>query len=236
MNNLKVKIYADGADLNSMLKEYNKGLVRGFTTNPSLMKKAGVKDYKKFGKEVVSKITDMPISFEVFADDEELMIKEAREIATWSENIYVKIPVVNTKGEFNKNVINTLSKENVKLNITAVFTIDQVKYILENLEKDSNAIISIFAGRIADTGVDPIDLVKESVELAKEYKNVEILWASCRELYNIFQAENSGCHIITVQNSILDKLDNVGKDLTKYSVETVQDFFKDANSLGFSII
>lgn len=236
MNNLKVKIYADGADLNSMLKEYDKGLVRGFTTNPSLMKKAGVKDYKGFGKEVVSKITDMPISFEVFADDEELMIKEAREIATWSENIYVKIPVVNTKGEFNKNVINTLSKENVKLNITAVFTIDQVKYILENLEKDSNAIISIFAGRIADTGVDPIDLVKESVELAKEYKNVEILWASCRELYNIFQAENSGCHIITVQNSILDKLDNVGKDLTKYSVETVQDFFKDANSLGFSII
>ena len=236
MNNLKVKIYADGADLNSMLKEYDKGLVRGFTTNPSLMKKAGVKDYKGFGKEVVSKITDMPISFEVFADDEELMIKEAREIATWSENIYVKIPVVNTKGEFNKNVINTLSKENVKLNITAVFTIDQVKDILENLEKDSNAIISIFAGRIADTGVDPIDLVKESVELAKEYKNVEILWASCRELYNIFQAENSGCHIITVQNSILDKLDNVGKDLTKYSVETVQDFFKDDNSLVFSII
>lgn len=236
MNNLKVKIYADGADLNSMLKEYGKGLVKGFTTNPSLMKKAGVKDYKKFGKEVVSKITDMPISFEVFADDEELMIKEAREISTWSENIYVKIPVVNTKGEFNKNVINTLAKENVKLNITAVFTIDQVKDILENLEKDSHAIISIFAGRIADTGVDPMDLVKESVELAKEYKNVEILWASCRELYNIFQAENSGCHIITVQNSILDKLDNVGKDLTKYSVETVQDFFEDANSLGFSII
>ena len=236
MNNLKVKIYADGADLNSMLEEYGKGLVKGFTTNPSLMKKAGVKDYKKFGKEVVSKITDMPISFEVFADDEELMIKEAREIATWSENIYVKIPVVNTKGEFNKNVINTLAKENVKLNITAVFTIDQVKDILENLEKDSYAIISIFAGRIADTGVDPMDLVKESVELAKEYKNVEILWASCRELYNIFQAEDSGCHIITVQNSILDKLDNVGKDLTKYSVETVQDFFEDANSLGFSII
>ena len=236
MNNLKVKIYADGADLNSMIKEYDKGLVKGFTTNPSLMKKAGVKNYKNFGKEVVSKITDMPISFEVFADDEELMIKEAREIATWSENIYVKIPVVNTKGEFNKNVINTLAKENVKLNITAVFTIDQVKDILENLEKGSHAIISIFAGRIADTGVDPIDLVKESVELAKENKNVEILWASCRELYNIFQAENSGCHIITVQNSILDKLDNVGKDLTKYSVETVQDFFEDANSLGFSII
>ena len=221
MNNLKIKIYADGADLNSMLKEYDKGLVKGFTTNPSLMKKAGVKDYKDFGKEVVSKITDMPISFEVFADDEELMIKEAREIATWSENIYVKIPVVNTKGKFNKNVINILSKENIKLNITAVFTIEQVKDILENLEKDSHVIISIFAGRIADTGVDPIDLVKESVELAKEYKNVEILWTSCRELYNIFQAENSGCHIITVQNSILDKLDNVGKDLTKYSIETV---------------
>lgn len=236
MKNLKIKIYADGADLNSMLKEYKKGLVKGFTTNPSLMKKAGVKDYKDFGKEVVSKITDMPISFEVFADDEELIIKEAREIATWSENIYVKIPVVNTSGKFNKNIINILSKENIKLNITAVFTIEQVKDILENLGKDSHVIISIFAGRIADTGVDPIDLVKESVELAKEYKNVEILWASCRELYNIFQAENSGCHIITVQNSILDKLDNVGKDLTKYSIETVQDFFKDANSLGFSII
>ena len=236
MKNLKIKIYADGADLNSMLKEYEKGLVKGFTTNPSLMKKAGVKDYKDFGKEVVSKITDMPISFEVFADDEELIIKEAREIATWSENIYVKIPVVNTSGKFNKNIINILSKENIKLNITAVFTIEQVKDILENLGKDSHVIISIFAGRIADTGVDPIDLVKESVELAKEYKNVEILWASCRELYNIFQAENSACHIITVQNSILDKLDNVGKDLTKYSIETVQDFFKDANSLGFSII
>ncbi len=236
MKNLKIKIYADGADLNSMLKEYEKGLVKGFTTNPSLMKKAGVKDYKDFGKEVVSKITDMPISFEVFADDEELIIKEAREIATWSENIYVKIPVVNTSGKFNKNIINILSKENIKLNITAVFTIEQVKDILENLGKDSHVIISIFAGRIADTGVDPIDLVKESVDLAKEYKNVEILWASCRELYNIFQAENSGCHIITVQNSILDKLDNVGKDLTKYSIETVQDFFKDANSLGFSII
>ena len=236
MKNLKIKIYADGADLNSMLKEYEKGLVKGFTTNPSLMKKAGVKDYKDFGKEVVSKITDMPISFEVFADDEELIIKEAREIATWSENIYVKIPVVNTSGKFNKNIINILSKENIKLNITAVFTIEQVKDILENLGKDSHVIISIFAGRIADTGVDPIDLVKESVELAKEYKNVEILWASCRELNNIFQAENLGCHIITVQNSILDKLDNVGKDLTKYSIETVQDFFKDANSLGFSII
>ncbi len=236
MDNLKVKIYADGADIDSMLKEYDKGLVKGFTTNPSLMKKAGVKDYKEFGREVVSSISDMPISFEVFADDEETMIKEAREIATWSENIFVKIPVVNTKGEFNKNVITTLSKENIKLNITAVFTIEQVRDILESLEKDSSAIISIFAGRIADTGVDPMDLIKESVELSKEYKNVEILWASCRELYNIFQAEDSGCHIITVHNSILDKLDNIGRDLTKYSVETVQDFFEDANSLGFSII
>ena len=167
MDNLKVKIYADGADIDSMLKEYDKGLVKGFTTNPSLMKKAGVKDYKEFGREVVSSISDMPISFEVFADDEETMIKEAREIATWSENIFVKIPVVNTKGEFNKNVITTLSKENIKLNITAVFTIEQVRDILESLEKDSSAIISIFAGRIADTGVDPMDLIKESVELSK---------------------------------------------------------------------
>lgn len=236
MNKLNVKIYADGAQINSMLKEYEKGLVKGFTTNPSLMKKAGITDYKSFGKEVVEKIKDMPISFEVFADDEALMIKEAKELSTWADNIYVKIPVVNTKGEFSENVIKTLASENVKLNVTAVFTLDQVQKILDNLNKDSHAIISIFAGRIADTGVDPMDLVKKSVKLAKDYKNVEILWASCRELYNIFQAEESGCHIITVQNSILDKLDNVGKNLESYSVETVRDFFKDASSLGFSIL
>lgn len=236
IQDLKVKIYADGADLNSMLKEYEKGIVSGFTTNPSLMKSAGVKSYREFGKEVLNNIKDMPISFEVFGDDKETILKEAREIYTWGENVYVKVPVVNTKGEFNGDVIKELADNNVKLNITAIFTTEQVKEVLECLNKETPAIISIFAGRIADAGVNPLDIVKESINMAKEYPNVEILWASCRELYNIIEADKVGCHIITVQNSILNKINLFGKDLTDYSIETVKAFFKDANSLGFSIL
>lgn len=236
VQDLKVKIYADGADLGSMLKEYKKGIVSGFTTNPSLMKIAGIKSYKEFGKEVLKNIKDMPISFEVFGDDKETMLEEAREIYTWGENVYVKIPVVNTKGELNREVIKELADSNVKLNITAIFTMNQVKDVLESLNKETPAIISIFAGRIADAGVDPIKIVEEAVEIAREYPNVEILWASCRELYNIVQADKIGCHIITVQNSILNKMNLFGKDLTQYSIETVRDFFKDAKSLGFSIL
>lgn len=236
VKDLKIKIYADGADLKSMLEEYNKGIVSGFTTNPSLMKVAGIKSYRDFGKKILKEIKDMPISFEVFGDDEETIIKEARELYTWSENVYVKVPVVNTKGEFNGNVIKTLADENVKLNITAIFTFNQVKDVLNVLNKDSEAIISIFAGRIADAGVDPIGIMKEAIELSREYPNVEILWASCRELYSIIEANNIGCDIITVQNSILKKIDLLGKDLNEYSIETVNDFFKDANSLGFSIM
>lgn len=233
---MKVKIYADGAKLESMIEEYNKDFVKGFTTNPSLMKKAGVKDYKEFSKSVLSNIKDMPISFEVFADEKEKMIKEAQEIATWGKNVYIKIPVVDTKGNFTGEVIRELANENIKVNVTAVFTVKQVHEILNCLNKDTPAIISIFAGRIADTGVDPVSIVREAVVLAKEYKNVEILWASCRELYNIFQANNSGCHIITVQNNLLSKWNLVGKDLNSYSIETVNDFYKDAKSLGFSIL
>lgn len=236
MKNLKVKIYADGADLKSMLEEYNKGIVKGFTTNPSLMKKAGVLDYKAFAKDVISNIKDMPISFEVFADEEDLIIKEAEEISTWGEQVYIKIPVMNTKGMFNGNAIKNLAEKNIKLNVTAVFTIDQVKDILSTLNRNTPAIISIFAGRIADTGISPFNIVKEAVELVKDYPNVEILWASCRELYNIFEAEKTGCHIITVQNSLLNKINLVGKDLNQYSKETVIEFFEDANSLGFSIL
>lgn len=236
VRDLRVKIYADGADLKSMLEEYNKGIVRGFTTNPSLMKAAGIKNYRDFGKEVLKEIKDMPISFEVFGDDEETMLKEGRELYTWSENVYVKIPVVNTKGEFNGNVIKTLANENVKLNITAIFTFNQVKDVLSVLNKETPAIISIFAGRIADAGIDPIGIMKEAIEIAKEYPKVEILWASCRELYSIIDANNIGCDIITVPNSILKKFDLIGKDLHEYSIETVRDFFKDANSLGFSIV
>lgn len=236
IKDLKVKIYADGADLNSMLNEYNKGIVSGFTTNPSLMKAAGIKDYKEFGKEVLSNIKDMPISFEVFSDDKESITNEARELYTWGENVYVKVPVVNTKGDFNGDIIKELSKDKVKLNITAIFTTKQVKEVLDCLEKDSTAIISIFAGRIADAGVNPSSIIAEAIKLAKDYPNVEILWASCRELYNIIEADNLGCHIITVQNSILNKSNLLGKDLTEYSIDTVKDFFKDANSLGFSIL
>ncbi|MDU5109850.1 MAG: transaldolase [Clostridium sp.] len=236
VKDLNIKIYADGADLNSMLEEYKKGIVSGFTTNPSLMKAAGVNNYREFAKEVLKEINDMPISFEVFGDDEEIMLKEARELFTWHENVYVKIPVVNTKGEFNGKVIEILSSENVKLNITAIFTIDQVKKVLSVLSRDTSAIISIFAGRIADAGVNPKEIMREAVNISKEYPKVEILWASCRELYNIIEANNVGCHIITVQNNILKKLNLFGKDLTEYSVETVKDFFKDANSLGFSIV
>jgi transaldolase len=233
---LKIKIYADGADLDSMLKEYNKGIARGFTTNPSLMKVAGVKNYKTFAKEVLENIKDMPISFEVFADDKETMIKEAIEIASWGENVYVKIPVVNTKGEFNGEIIKELSDKNIKLNVTAIFTENQVKDVLLNLNKKVPSIISIFAGRIADAGVDPSVIVRNSIEIAKTNEKAEILWASCRELFNIVEADKIGCHIITVQNSFLNKLSLFGKDLETYSKETVIDFFKDAKSLGFSIL
>ncbi len=233
---MNLKIYADGARLDSMLEEYHKGLVKGFTTNPSLMKAAGVNDYKEFSKEVVANIKDMPISFEVFADEEGKMLEEAREISSWGENVYIKIPVVNTKGKFTGDVINKLSNENIKLNITAIFTVEQVERVLQCLNKETPAIISIFAGRIADTGVDPSEIVRKAVLLAKEYKNVEILWASCRELYNIFQANEVGCHIITVQNNLLNKWNLIGKDLNSYSIETVKDFYKDAKSLGFSIL
>ncbi len=236
VRDLKVKIYADGADLKSMLEEYNKGIVSGFTTNPSLMKAAGIKNYRDFGKNVLKEIKDMPISFEVFGDDEETILKEGRELFTWSENVYVKVPVVNTKGEFNGNVIKTLADENVKLNITAIFTYQQVKDVLSVLNKDTPAIISIFAGRIADAGVDPIGIMKEAIEIAREYHKVEILWASCRELYSIIDADKIDCDIITVPNSILKKMNLLGKDLNEYSIETVKDFFKDANSLGFSIM
>ena len=236
VKDLKIKIYADGADLKSMLEEYNKGIVSGFTTNPSLMKVAGIKSYRDFGKAILKEIKDMPISFEVFGDDEETILKEARELFTWGENVYVKVPVVNTKGEFNGKIIKTLADEKVKLNITAIFTYKQGKDVMSVLNKDSEAIISIFAGRIADAGVDPIGIMKEAIELAKDYQKVEILWASCRELYSIVEANNIGCDIITVQNSILKKINLLGKDLNEYSIETVNDFFKDANSLGFSIM
>lgn len=235
-NNLKIKIFADGADLNGMLEMYKSGLVKGFTTNPSLMKKAGVTDYKKFAKSVLEKIKDMPVSFEVFSDDFKIMEKEADILSTLGENVYIKIPIMNTKGESSIPLIKKLSHKGYHINVTAVFTIDQVKEAVKALNSEVKSIISVFAGRVADTGADPIGLMKESSEICRENKGVELLWASCREIYNIVEAENCGCDIITVTNDILNKVSNIGKGLNEYSLETVQGFYKDASSLGFSII
>lgn len=235
-NDLKIKIFADGADLNAMLDVYNKGIVKGFTTNPSLMKKAGITDYKEFAKEVLAKIKDMPVSFEVFSDDLETMEKEAEVLGNLGENVYIKIPVTNTKGESTAPLIKKLSEKGYHLNVTAIFTIDQVKEVVKALKSGVNSIVSVFAGRIADTGEDPVKIMKEASGICKTKEGVELLWASCREFYSIVEADKCGCEIITVTNDILKKMTNMGKDLKEYSIETVRGFYKDASSLGFSIL
>ncbi|HIE5758011.1 TPA: transaldolase [Clostridium botulinum] len=235
-NDLKIKIFADGADLNGMLDAYNKGIVKGFTTNPSLMKKAGITDYKEFAKEVLAKIKDMPVSFEVFSDDLETMEKEAGVLGNLGENVYIKIPVTNTKGESTAPLIKKLSEKGYHLNVTAIFTIDQVKEVVEALKSGVDSIVSVFAGRIADTGEDPVKIMKEASRICKTKQGVELLWASCREFYSIVEADKCGCEIITVTNDILKKMPNMGKDLNEYSIETVRGFYKDASSLGFSIL
>ena len=234
-NDLKIAIYADGADIDEMLEAYKKGFIKGFTTNPTLMKKAGVKSYTEFAKNVLSEITDMPISFEVFADDFETMKKEALILSGYGKNVFVKIPITNYKGESSIPLISELSKEKVNLNITAVFTIRQVEAVLEVLSGETENIISVFAGRIADTGVDPEIIMSRTAELCREKKGVMSLWASCREVFNIIQADRCGVDIITVTNDLLKKSANIGKDLELLSLETVQMFVRDGKSLGFSI-
>ncbi|MFM1583481.1 transaldolase [Helcococcus ovis] len=233
---MKVKIYADGADINGMLEEYNKGVVSGFTTNPSLMKKAGVKDYKIFAKEVTGKIKDLSVSFEVFGDDFETMKKEALILKEYGKNVFVKIPIQNTKGESSIPLIKELSSLGVNVNVTAIFTIQQVKDVVCAVSENSNTIVSIFAGRIADLGVNPIPIMEEAVKHVKTKKNIELLWASTREVYNIVQADELGVDIITVQNDLLKKIADFGKDLNQRSLETVIDFNKDVKYLGFSIL
>lgn len=233
---MDIKIYADGADLTGMLEEYNKGVVSGFTTNPSLMKKAGIKDYKEFAKEVVSKIDDMPVSFEVFGDDFETMKKEALKLSEYGKNVYVKIPIQNSKGESSIELIRELSNQKVNLNVTAIFTTKQVEDVVKAVSEDSNTIVSVFAGRLADIGIDPIEVMKKSLEIVRTKKNVELLWASTRELYNIYEADKLGVDIITVPNNILSKLSNVGTTPEEKSLETVQQFAKDIQSLGYSIL
>ena len=235
-NELKIKIFADGAEINTMKKAYYEGMIKGFTTNPSLLKKAGVINYENFAKEVLNEITDLPISFEVFADDFYIMEKEAKKIASWGNNVNVKIPITNTRGESSIPLINKLIDEGININITAILTIEQIKDIYKEIPKNSKIIVSIFAGRIADTGRDPIPYMMEAVDILKSNKNTEVLWASSRELLNIFQAQNCGCHIITVTPDILSKLQMYKKNLTELSLETVRTFYNDAKQAGYKIL
>jgi transaldolase len=232
---LKVKLFADGADLAGMREMAANPLIRGFTTNPTLMRKAGIADYKAFALEVLAAIPDRPVSFEVFADDFGQMEAQAFEIASWGRNVNVKIPVTNTKGEFSGPLVERLSRAGVALNVTALLTLEQVRRVTERLAPETPAIISVFAGRIADTGRDPVPIMAEAVRLMKAKPKAELIWASPRELLNIFQADAVGCHIITATNDILKKLPLVGKSLERYSLETVEMFHKDAVAAGYGI-
>lgn len=232
---LKVKLFADGADLAGIREMAANRAIAGFTTNPTLMRKAGVTDYKAFALEVLKVVPDRPVSFEVFADDFPTMERQAMEIAAWGKNVNVKIPVTNTKGEFCGPLVKRLSEAGVQVNVTAVMTLDQVRRITDQLATGTPAIVSVFAGRIADTGRDPVPVMAESVRILKSKPKAELIWASPRELLNIFQADAVGCHIITATNDILKKLALVGKDLDAYSLETVEMFYKDATAAGFSI-
>lgn len=233
---LNVKVFSDGAVLETMLKDLQTGLVTGFTTNPSLMKKAGISSYIGFAKEVLAKITDYPVSFEVFADDLASMEKEAEKIASLDDNVYVKIPVTTSTGESTCSVIQKLSAKGIKLNVTAIFTIEQTQAVVDHLTAGVPAIVSVFAGRIADTGVDPMPIMEEALRICLQKEGVELLWASPRETYNIYQADQLGVDIITCTTDLIAKLPLQGKDLEDYSLETVQMFLKDSTSLGFKIL
>jgi transaldolase len=232
---LRVKIFADGADLDGIKTMYAKSWIKGFTTNPTLMRKAGVTDYKAFARQVLKAVPDRPVSFEVFADDFDEMEAQALEIASWGANVNVKIPVTNTKREFAGPLIYRLSKTGVQLNITAVMTLEQVRQIVEHLAPETPAIISVFAGRIADTGVDPVPVMREALRIIQVRPKAELLWASPRELLNIIQADEVGCHIITATNDILNKLPLLGKNHSDYSLETVEMFYRDAAAAGYTI-
>jgi transaldolase len=235
MSTLKIKIFADGADFDQMMQLTKNPQVKGFTTNPTLMRKAGISDYAEFAHKVLAAISDRPISFEVFADDLAGMVVQGRQIASWGRNTNVKIPVTNTEGTFCGPVIKELADAGIVVNVTALMTPAQVKKVAVCLNPKVKSIISVFAGRVADTGHDPIPLMKECLANLKAHPKAELLWASPRELLNIFQADEIGCHIITVTNDVLAKLALVGKDLDEYSLDTVKMFRKDAVVAGYSI-
>lgn len=235
LEDLRVKIFADGADLEGIKAMYARPWIRGFTTNPTLMRKAGVADYRGFALEVLRVVPDRPVSFEVFADNFEEMERQAREVASWGPNVNVKIPVTNTQKQFAGPLIERLSRAGVQVNVTAVFTPEQVEAVTKSLHPETPAIISVFAGRIADTGADPLPVMREALEIMKARPKAELIWASPRELLNIVQAHEIGCHIITVTHDILGKLSLLGKNHDLYSLETVEMFYKDAWSAGYTI-
>jgi transaldolase len=232
---LRIRLFADGADLKNIRELAANPKIQGFTTNPTLMRAAGVSDYRAFAFDVLKVVTGRPISFEVFADDFPTMEAQAREIAKWSENVYVKIPITNTKGESSCPLIGRLAKVGVKLNVTAIMTLDQVGEVGQSLDPAVPAVVSVFAGRVADTGRDPVPHMAKALELLRDRPKAELLWASPRELLNIFQADAIGCHIITATPDVLKKLSLVGKDLEVYSRETVSMFYNDAKAAGFTI-
>jgi transaldolase len=232
---LTVKIFADGADLAGMLAMAKNPLVKGFTTNPSLMRKAGIADYESFAREVIAAIPDRPISFEIFADEFGAMIAQGRKIGSWGPKVYVKVPVTDTAGRFSGEIISALSRDGIALNVTAIMTVDQVRAVAEALAPDAPAIVSVFAGRIADTGRDPVPHMRECLETLEFRPRAELLWASSREVLNLFQADEIGCHIITMTNDLIAKLALYGRDLIEYSRDTVQTFFKDAAAAGYQL-
>jgi transaldolase len=235
LSDLRIKLFADGADKAQILKWHDKPFIRGFTTNPTLMRAAGVNDYEGFAREVLDIVKDRPVSFEVLADEFCDMERQAHEIAKWGENVFVKIPVTNTRRQPSMELIHVLARSGVKVNVTAVLTLEQVRAAAEAMAGGPPCLLSIFAGRIADTGRDPIPVIAAAAEVVAKHRNIELIWASPRELLNIFQANDAGCHIITVTDNILEKLQTIGKDLNDYSLETVLMFYKDAAKAGYQL-
>jgi transaldolase len=235
ISELQVKIFADGADLDSILELARNPWIKGFTTNPTLMRKAGIKDYESFGRALTRAIPDRPFSFEVLSDDFDEMEAQALAIASWGYNVYVKIPITNTRGETSAPLIHRLTHQGVKVNVTALMTLDQVDDVLPSLRYGPASCISIFAGRIADAGVDPLPILRGAIERIGPHPEIGLIWASPRELFNVVQAHEIGCHIITVTHDLLKKLPLLGKDLTEYSLDTVKMFFEDARAAGFTL-
>ncbi len=236
LSELKIQIFADGANKKGIIDLSKQKYISGFTTNPSLMKNSGIKNYEEFCLDILQSVTDKPISFEVFSDDFNEMYEQALKISQWGENVNVKIPISNTKGESSKDLISSLTKEGVKLNITAIFTLDQIEEAANSSKESAYTILSLFAGRIADTGRDPEKICKEATKVKNSINpDAKLLWASPREIYNIFQAERSGCEIITVAHNILSKIGNLNKDLSTFSIETIKMFYDDATNSGYKI-